>query len=58
MAATITMASSSLQAAANNNEEYNLILSQGRGAKRKYNKKHARLVSPRVNNGGWVTVQS
>lgn len=41
----------------NSNKEYNLILVKGRGKKRKYNRKHARLVSPRVNKGGWVSVQ-
>lgn len=37
--------------------EYNLILLKGRGTKRRFNNKPARLVSRRVNSGGWVSVE-
>jgi hypothetical protein len=38
-------------------KEYNLILKRGKGKKRQFNNKHARVVSRRKgNSGGWVSV--
>lgn len=38
-------------------EDYTLILKKGRGRKRAFNNTRARVVSRRVNSGGWVTVE-
>lgn len=37
--------------------EYSLILLKGKGTKRRFNNERARLVSRRVNGGGWVSIQ-
>lgn len=57
MASSIPASASSEPTFTDSNREYNLILLKGRGTKRKFNDKHARLVTPKVNKGGWVSVR-
>lgn len=48
---------SELPSPTNGNDEYTLILTKGRGSKRRFNNKRARLVNAYANSGGWITVQ-